>query len=137
MSDMNSKNRFRALDLFRICLLLAWSAAAQTNVLYQQDFENAKPGTLPDEFLVIDGAFTVQEESSNKLLELPASPLDSFSDQFGPVQSSDVAVSARIRGTAKGRRSPTFGIGLNGVAGYRLQVSPAKKALELYQDQQL
>src|SRR6185503_8288000 len=43
----------------------------------------------------------------------------------------DVAVSAKIRGTAKGRRFPTFSVGLNGVGGYKLQVSPAKKALEL------
>jgi hypothetical protein len=55
--------------------------------------------------------------------------------QFGPTESADVVVSARIYGTAKGRRYPTFGVGLNGVAGWRLQVSPAKKALELYKDQ--
>jgi len=28
-------------------------------------------------------------------------------------------------------------VGLNGVAGYRLQISPAKKALELYKDQEV
>jgi hypothetical protein len=43
-----------------------------------------------------------------------------------------MAVSARIHGTSKGRRFPTFGVGLNGVGGHRLQVSPAKKLLELY-----
>ena len=78
----------------------------------------------------------VKEENGNKFLELPGSPLDSFAVQFGPTESSDIAVSARINGTSKGRRYPTFGVGLNGVAGHRLQVSPAKKLLELYKDQE-
>ena len=51
---------------------------------------------------------------------------------FGPTVKSDVAVSARINGTKKGRRFPTFGVGLNGQSGYKLQVSPAKGALEIY-----
>jgi hypothetical protein len=51
---------------------------------------------------------------------------------FGTTQNSGVAVSARIFGTSKGRRAPTFGVGLNGVGGYKLQMSPAKKALEIF-----
>src|SRR5437016_4469588 len=70
-------------------------------------------------------------------MELPGAPLDSFAVQFGPAEASDISVSARIRSTAKGRRFSTFGVGLNGVAGFRLQVSPAKKQLELYRDQEL
>src|ERR1051326_7613150 len=122
---------------FRILLCVASPASAQTNILYQNDFERSTVGKLPDDFLVIDGAFTVKEENGNKFLELPGAPLDSFAVQFGPAETSDITVSARIKGTAKGRRFPAFGIGLNGVAGYRLQVSPAKKALELYRDQEL
>ena len=79
----------------------------------------------------------MKQETDNRFLELPGAPLDSFALQFGPAVISDVAVSARIRGTSKGRRYPTFGVGLNGVAGYRLQVSPAKKLLELYKDQEV
>ena len=43
-------------------------------------------------------------------------------------------MSARVFGTGKGRRYPTFAVGLNGQgsSAHRLQVSPAKKALELY-----
>jgi len=74
----------------------------------------------------------VKEEAGNKFLELPGSPLDSYSVQFGPTECSNIVVSARIKSTAKGRRFPTFGVGLNGIAGYRLQLSPAKKVLELY-----
>ena len=116
---------------------LSLSAFGQNKPLYENNFESAEVGKVPDDFLVLNGGFAVRAEGANKLLELPGSPLDSFSLQFGPSGNSEVAVSARINGTGKGRRFPTFGIGLNGVAGYRLQVSPAKKLLELYRDQQL
>jgi hypothetical protein len=110
---------------------------AQTKPLYENNFEKAEVGKLPEGFLALDGGFVVKEEAGNKVLELPGAPLDSFSVQFGPTETADVAISARIKGTAKGRRYPTFGVGLNGVAGYRLQVSPAKKLLELYKDQEV
>jgi hypothetical protein len=42
----------------------------------------------------------------------------------------DVTATARFFGTKKGRKFPTFGISLNGVGGYRLQMSPAKNMLE-------
>jgi hypothetical protein len=110
---------------------------AAEKTLYENNFENAEVGKVPSEFLVLDGSFTVKEEDGNKFLELPGAPLDSFALQFGPAENSALVTSARIRGTAKGRRYPTFGLGLYGVSGYRLQVSPAKKALELYKDQEL
>lgn len=106
-------------------------------VLYKNDFEKAKPGELPDEFMVMQGGFAVREEGGNRFLELPGAPLDSFSVQFGPAETENVALSARIHGTSRGRRYPTFGVGLNGVSGHRLQVSPAKKALELLKDEEL
>ena len=122
------------------CLVL-WgtvlSALAQTNVLYQNDFEKAELEKVPEDFLVLDGAFAVKQEGTNKVLELPGSPLESYGVQFGPAEVSDLAVTARIMGTAKGRRFPTFGVGLNGVAGYKLQLSPSKKMLELYKEQTL
>src|SRR6267378_1283345 len=116
---------------------LGLRAFAAEKTLYENNFENAEVGKVPSEFLVLDGGFTVKEEGGDKFLELPGAPLDSFAVQFGPAENSTLGASARIRGTAKGRRYPTFGLGLYGVAGYRLQVSPAKKALELYKDQEL
>ena len=101
-------------------------------ILYENNFEQAALGKVPEEFLVLDGAFTVKEEGGNKFLELPGAPLDSYGLLFGPTETAGVAVSARIYGTGKGRRFPTFAVGLNGVGGYRLQVSPGKKLLELY-----
>lgn len=106
-----------------------------TKVLYSNDFEKAEIGKLPDDFLSLNGEFTVKEEAGNKFLELPGAPLDSFGVQFGPTESVEVAIQARIYGTAKGRRAPTFGVGLCGVSGYKLQVAPAKRALELLKDE--
>lgn len=105
--------------------------------LYQQDFQKLPAGPLPDEFMVLGGEFAVRADGTNHFLELPGSPLDSFAVQFGPGQKEDVTVSARIFGTAKGRRTPTFGVGLGGVSGFKLQVSPGKKTLELLKDQDL
>src|SRR3989440_5243914 len=105
--------------------------------LYANDFEKVEVGKVPDDFLVLDGGFVVKQEGGNKFLELPGAPLDSFAVQFGPAETTDVAVSARINGASKGRRFPAFGLGLNGVAGYKLQLSAAKNALELYKDQEL
>jgi len=120
-----------------LLFIVAHCAFGEAQILYENNFEKEELGTVPADFLVLDGNFKVREDAGNKFLELPGAPLDSFAVQFGPVETSDVIVSARIRGTAQGRRFPAFGVGLNGVAGYRLQVSPAKKMLELYKDQEV
>ncbi len=106
--------------------------AEDTKPLYENNFESAEVGKVPDDFLVLDGGFVVKSDGKNKYLELPGAPLDSFGVLFGPTEKSDLEVSARIYGTNKGRRYPTFGVGLNGQEGYKLQVSPGKKMLELY-----
>lgn len=126
------------LKLLRACFgASCLTAAASGQVLYTNNFESAEIGKVPDDFLVLAGDFAVKAEDGNKVFELPGSPLDSYGVQFGPGGTPDVSVSARIKAIAKGRRFPTFGVGLNGVAGYRLQVSPGKKLLELYRDQEL
>lgn len=115
----------------------ATATAIVSTVLYQNNFEKADLGKVPDDLLVLDGAFDVKEEGGNKFLELAGAPLETFGVLFGPTETNGVAVSARIQGTAKGRRFPTFAIGLNGVGGYKLQVSPSKKLLELYKGEQV
>ena len=119
-------------------VLAAISAIAQDKpaptigkIVYQNNFEKAELEKVPSEFLVLDGGFAVKQEGTSKFFELPGAPLETFGVLFGPTVETDVAVSAKIRGTAKGRRFPTFSVGLNGVGGYKLQVSSAKKALEL------
>lgn len=101
-------------------------------ILYENDFEKAELDKVPSEFLVLDGGFGVKQDGTNKFLELPGAPLETFGLLFGSTLETDMEVTAKIRGTAKGRRFPTFAVGLNGVGGYRLQVSLAKKLIELY-----
>jgi hypothetical protein len=105
--------------------------ATSEQILYENNFAQAEIGQVPAEFLVLEGAFAVREQDGNRFLELPGAPLDSFGVLFGPPQKSDVSVSARFHGTAQGRRYPAFAVGLNGAAGYRLQISPGRKQFEL------
>ena len=116
------------------CLLafgLAAFTAQAAEPLYKNNFEKTKIGEVPDDFLVLDGDFAVKQEGGNKYLELPGAPLDAFGFMFGPSARHGNEISARMFGTKKGRRYPVFGVALNGANGYRLQVAPAKRAIEL------
>jgi hypothetical protein len=124
-------------NLLSLILVCGLHGLANGQPLYQNDFEKAETGKVPDELMVLGGEFVVKSEGTNNVLELPGAPLDSFAVQFGPAEKEDVAVSARVLSTAKGRRTPTFGVGLGGVGGWKLQVAPAKKALELLSDQEV
>lgn len=105
--------------------------------LFSEDFSQTSAGPLPDSFMVIQGEFEVKESGTNRLLELPGAPLDSHSVLFGSVTNANVTAEARILSQRKGRRMPTFGVGLGGVAGYKIQVAPAKDAIELLLDTQI
>src|SRR5256884_337945 len=125
----------RGLGAFVWVVSLTCGAVGQSaKALYENNFEKAELNKVPDDFLVLDGQFAVKEEGGNKFLELPGAPLDTFGVLFGPTEKEGNAVSARMFGTGKGRRYPTFAVGLNGqeTSAYKLQVSPAKKALELF-----
>src|SRR2546426_12688535 len=125
--------RFGTLGtLVLIASLTCGSAAQGDKPLYENDFEQSELDKVPGDFLVLDGKFEVKAEGGNKFLELPGAPLDTFGVLFGPTEKEGVAVSARIFETHKGRRYPTFAVSLNGVSGYKLQISPAKKLVELY-----
>ncbi len=113
-----------------IASLVLLTCTIHAEVLYTNDFQKAEIGKVPDDLMVLDGQFTVHEEGTNKLLELPGTPTDTYTVMFGPSTNAN-GVSARVFATSKGRRMPAFSIALNGVGGYKLQVSPAKKAIEL------
>src|ERR1051325_178760 len=115
-----------------LCAMTAFAAERPAQVLYQNDFAKAEVGKLPEELLLLDGGFAVQEVNGNKVLQLPGAPLETFGVLFGPTESTNVAASARVHSTRKGRREPAFALGLNGNAGYKLQISAAKKLVELY-----
>jgi hypothetical protein len=73
----------------------------------------------------------VAADGTNKVLTLAPNPLDTYGFLFGPSEAEDVCAQGRFFATAAGRRCPVFGIGLSGVGGYVLRVSPAYKRLEL------
>ena len=130
---MKIRARIAALCL-TVAALSAPVLAQGQKSLYENNFDKAELNKVPEDFLVLDGQFAVKEEGGERFLELPGAPLDTFGVLFGPTEKEGNAVSARIFGTGKGRRYPTFAVGLNGqgTSAYRLQVSPAKKAVELY-----
>lgn len=124
--------RCARLVLLPLLTLPLGAVAADAKPLFEASFKQAAPGPLPDgEFLVLDGAFEIKQDGEQKFIELPGAPLDTYGVLFGPTRPDGVSVSARIFGAKQGRRFPTFAVGLNGAGGYRLQVSPAKKQIEL------
>ena len=123
---------FALIPLALICACLNTYAADSAKPLYQNNFTTNEVGKLPEEMLLLDGGFAVQEVAGNKVLQLPGAPLETFGVLFGPTEASGLAVSVRVHSTKKGRREPAFALGLNGNAGYKLQISAAKKLVELY-----
>lgn len=107
-------------------------AATKLKPIYANDLTEEATGEPGDGFLVLDGAFAIKSAGGNKLLELPGAPLSTKGVLFGPTESTNIAVQAKVFTTNSGRRFSTFGVGLNGVGGYRLQVTPAKRKLELF-----
>jgi hypothetical protein len=106
-------------------------------VVWRQDFEKLPADALPESgFLVLAGDFTVKEDAGAKFMELPGAPLDTFGVLTGPPLTGDAAVSARIFGTSKARRQPTFAVGLGGASPWKLVVAPGKSAVELWRDDQ-
>lgn len=102
-------------------------------VLFDEDFSQGKVGDAPASMLVLGGDFTIRKAGQEQFLELTGEKVGLHAVMFGPAARDDVVVEARVLGTRKGRRAfPAFGVGLNGVSGYRLMVSPAKRQLELF-----
>ena len=131
MSVADGKHFMRMKTWLMVLTLAAAMGSAQAQVLYTNGFDKAELNKVPDDMLVLDGGFAVKEEGGNKFLELPGAPLETFGVLFGPTEGSGLSVQARLQGSGKGRRFPTFAVGLNGVGGFKLQVSPAKKLIEL------
>jgi len=117
----------------RLSFILAGSfcaSLAADDAPFQNDFQKDEPGKSVPGFQVVAGDFKAAAEGEQRFLELPGAPLDTFSVLFGPALP-EAAASARFFGTKSGRKFPTFALGLNGGGGFRLQVSPAKGALEI------
>jgi hypothetical protein len=118
---------------FRLAILLtlAFAVRMQAAPLYEQNFTAVEGEAVPDDIMVLDGQFAVKGMGAERALELPGAPLESFGVLFGPAAKDGREASARVFATKTGRKFPTFAVGLHGVNGYKVRVSPAKNALEL------
>lgn len=125
---MRNRNRLFLCLICAICLCADKPAAPDT---YMNDFEQAALGKPSDEFLILNGTFTVVQVDGNKCLELAADPLDGDGLLFGPPGRPTGGISARIWGSATGKRFPEFGVGAFDGGGYKLMLVPAQGILEL------
>lgn len=127
----------------RLILRLAlWTllsvARAEGPLLYQQDFAKLEAGPVPEpEVFVVEGSFEIADKDSQKALRLPPLPLVDGGALFGPSVKAVAAVQAKFFASKTSRSFPRFGLGLHGVSGYRLLVSPAKKQIELVKEDQV
>ena len=101
----------------------AKSAAVTT--LYTNDFAKAVVGGVPDDLMVLGGEFTVKSEGADQFLELPG--------DVGQFCRAVWAGGERWCGHQRAdfwneqRPAPTFGVGLGGVSGWKLQVWPGRE----------
>lgn len=109
------------------------TAPAEDKPLYSQNFDALKE--MPDDIMQLNGEFTLVADGTGKAMALTPNPLDTYNALFGPPAKDGIAARARIQGASKGRQSPSFGIGLNGVSGYVLRLATAKGQIELVHDE--
>src|ERR1043166_9136508 len=103
------KHGLKIISLVAGILLAVPTFAAETNspkvqaaqVLYENNLEKSEAGKLAEEFMVQEGNFVVKDLETNKVLELPGAPLETFGLFFGPTEGTEVLVSAKILGTSK------------------------------------
>lgn len=93
--------------------------------VYEEKFnENMKEH--PNDFFVMDGTFIIRKLGKNYALHLVPRPLKTYGCLFGPEIKGDLIVSADIFAGKSGRTIPTFGVGTNGLAGFRLYIRAAR-----------
>ena len=114
-----------------LCVLCVSAVSPPTKPLYANNFEKLPEGDPPEDMVALMGKFAIRTVDGNKLLELPGDPVEGFGLLFGPDNESLLCVSARIYGTATGKRTPEFGIGLADSNGYKLWVIPATNELQI------
>ena len=97
----------------------------------KEDFSSLTEGTLPDEIMVIEGAFTIVTEGGNKMLQLGIEPLTEGGVLLGKSLKQGGTVKAKVRASSKRRSFPRFSVGIGGTSGYRCRIAPAEKLMEI------
>lgn len=117
--------------LYLMIGLFVINIQANDDVLYKQDFDEIVVGDSPSDFLVLEGDFSVKDHDGSNVLLLPGTPLSDYGILFGPSQADGIQISARIQSERQKRLFPRIGVGLGGVNGYKLFITPSKRALEI------
>ena len=98
---------------------------ASAKTIYEEKF-NEKMTEHPEDFFVMDGTFIIRKLGKNYALHLVPRPLNTYGLLFGPEIKDSLIVSADIFAGKRGRSIPSFGVGTNGLAGFRLYVRAAR-----------
>ena len=134
---MKYPNKLLILAIFigQAFLLGTFAAPKKWSTVYSNDFKQYDIGDdEPEGLLILEGDFFVAETDKNKYLVLPGEPLDNFGFLFGPRIPGDLAIQCRFLSEKKGRRMPTFSLGIGGVTGFRLKVNPSSRKLQLLRE---
>ncbi len=125
--------RWIFLPLFALLLVVlsacVVSPGPDTNLtpLLQSDFRSSD---IPDNWIELNGHVSF----ANGAMQLPAEPLALHGVMFGPALRENLRVAARFKAESIGRQFPEFGLGVNGIGGFRLMVSPGQKKLLLFRN---
>jgi len=133
---MTSLDRMRKFKLV-MCLLMVIGCGMvladeeKKEIIYENDFSQESEGELSDDFLVLEGNFSIEKTDVESHLKLSPLPLVKSSLQFGKSFSGSGIIRVRVKTESQGRRSPQFGVGLHGVTGFQFVVVPAIKKIVL------
>lgn len=123
-------------NLFTLIAVLSVQCAMPSeqdeSIVLKEDFEHVESEFLPKGFMVLSGEFTIQTIDNNKVIHLPENPLSDYGVLFGPNAQENLEVQARIWSESRRRLTPRFGVGLNGINGYKLLLVPNKKTVEIW-----
>ncbi len=119
--------------LLLLVLTLPLTADAPSDV-FKQDFQKLPVGPLPDEIMVVDGAFTIELEGENHVLQIGTEPLTEGAVLLGKSVKNGGTIKAKIKASSKRRSFPRLGVGLGGTSGYRFRINPADKTVEFIKE---
>jgi hypothetical protein len=126
---MNNRTLFLLLPIFFINGLqgsekhqVAWK------IVYEQDFEEIKEGSLPEDFFLLGGDFAVRIRKGQKLLCMPGNPVGEHGFLFGPrLGNETIELSFSCLGGTKSRRHNVYSGAIGGIRGLNYRVNPISK----------
>ena len=111
------------------------SSNSAWQVEFEEDFSAYDLGAEPENLFFLDGAYSVTENSNQKVLTLPGNPVGDFGFLFGPrVREKTLELQFIFKSDKKGRRYPSIAAGIGGMRGFRFRLNPAAKKILLHAD---